>query len=168
MNHNETVPLSPFPLAETGSSGATKEELYAVFIGNKYQRYYQEKFQGLEAVKSKGGFNISAFFLGPIWLFYRKMYVYGSIYFGFIILTGIMTTMFNVAESVDRGISMGLAVAMGLGGNGLYNFFIDKKINSPNITITEVKKRGGTNSIAACLVLLMVVALVSLGIYLEV
>ncbi|OTG95426.1 DUF2628 domain-containing protein [Acinetobacter sp. ANC 3832] len=167
MNQNETVFPPPFPRVESTSSESTKEKYYEAFIGEKYQPYYKEKFQGLEATKPKGGFNIAAFFLGAVWLFYRKMYAYGFMYIGFIFISGVITTMFEMSESIDRGISIGLAVAMGFGGNGLYKDFIDKKLNAQNMTISEVEKQGGTNPTAAWSLLLIAIALLSLGIFLE-
>ena len=165
MSQNETVLLAPF--SATAASGVTKEQCYEAFIGKKYPRYYQEKFQALEAAKPKNGFNIAAFFLGAIWLFYRKMYGYGFIYLGLVLISGIISSMLNLSESIDRGLSMGVAVAMGLGGNGLYKWFIDKKISSPNISLAELKQQGGTNPIAAAVVLLLGIGFISLGVYLD-
>ena len=95
------------------------------------------------------------------------MYAYGFMYIGFVFILGVIATMFEMSESIDRGISIGLAVAMGFGGNGLYKGFIDKKLNAQNMTISEVEKQGGTNPTAAWSLLLIAIALLSLGIFLE-
>jgi hypothetical protein len=42
--------------------------------------YYLEKWRGLQQDRSKfAGFNLFAALFGPVWCFYRKMYVLGSV-----------------------------------------------------------------------------------------
>ncbi len=167
MNQDEVVIPPPFPSQQTPPPLSQKENLYAAFVGEKYQSFYREKFEGLEAPKPKGGFNIAAFFLGAIWLFYRKMYAYGFAYIGFVIVSGIVTAMLNVSESVDRAISIGFAVTMGLCGNGLYKHFIDKKIKENNLSAEQAQAMGGTNPIAAWSLFIFIILLIGTAIFLD-
>ena len=125
MDLEKPVIPPPFSESESVTHQSKKDELYAAFIGKKYQSYYQEKFQNLEALKPKGGFNIAAFLIGPIWLFYRKMYAYGFIYIAFMIIYGIFADFVEISDSTDRAISIAVAVTLGLSGNGLYKNFVD-------------------------------------------
>ena len=53
------------------------EQDRALCVGAKYESYYQAQFEKITTKKQYAGFNIAAFFLGVVWLFYRKMYSYG-------------------------------------------------------------------------------------------
>lgn len=166
MNPNPETNLSPFSSQPPVSSPSQKEQEYEAFIGSKYQSYYKAKFESLESSKPKGGFNIAAFFFGALWLFYRKMYAYGFLYLGFVLVSTIITTMLNASEAVDRGISIGLAVMMGFSGNAIYKSFIDKKLKTSNMSLDEIQKQGGTNIIASIILLLVAVSLISFGLFL--
>lgn len=51
----------------------------AYFIGKQFNHYYHAKFKKISSKKYLSAFNSPAFYLGFIWFFYRKMYVYGSL-----------------------------------------------------------------------------------------
>lgn len=143
--------LPPLPLSQGYSSEDDKKER---FIGKKYTEYYKGKFDQITPKKQMAGFHIGAFFLGPIWLFYRKMYVYGAIYIAFVFASGMVTSIFEMPESINRAISIGLSVTMGLGGNGLYKYFVERRIktiteNHPSNFNEVLAEKGGTNPIAA-------------------
>ncbi|MDV2440937.1 DUF2628 domain-containing protein [Acinetobacter gerneri] len=55
-----------------------QESYRETFVGEKYQKYYQSRF---DQINNKNGFNVAAFFLGIFWLLYRKMYLYSFIFF---------------------------------------------------------------------------------------
>ena len=48
MDLEKPVIPPPFSESESVTHQSKKNELYAAFIGKKYQSYYQEKFQNLE------------------------------------------------------------------------------------------------------------------------
>lgn len=165
MDLEKPVSPPPFPNQEPVTHQSTKDELYAAFVGAKYQSYYQGKFQNLEAPKPKGGFNIAAFLIGPIWLFYRKMYAYGGIYFGATVVYGFFAEMVGIADSFDRSISIGLAVGMGFAGNGLYKYFVDKKLAISVRTIEEAQQQGGTNPVLAWSIFALIIILIGIGVF---
>ena len=66
------------------------EQDRALFVGAKYASYYQAQFEKITPKKQYAGFNIAAFFLGVVWLFYRKMYRYGFMAIGLIVVIGMV------------------------------------------------------------------------------
>ncbi|NHB56599.1 DUF2628 domain-containing protein [Acinetobacter sp. 194] len=122
------------------------DQRQAIFVGKKYETYYQEKFNQITPKKQMAGFNIGAFFFGLMWLFYRKMYGYGLILLGLILVSCVIP----IPEAIDRGISIALAVTMGMFGNTLYKNFVEKKIKEiershPDSIEQELERQGGTN-----------------------
>ena len=116
--------------------------------------------------KQMAGFNIAAFFLGVVWLFYRKMYSYGFMAIGLIVVIGIVEIFLGIESS---GANIGLAVAFGMLGNTLYKHHVDKQIakirqlGNGNLK-TELENRGGTNLVAGTILLVIWLGLVALAI----
>ena len=94
------------------------EQDRALFVGAKYASYYQAQFEKITPKKQYAGFNIAAFFLGVVRLFYRKMYSYGFMAIGLIVVIGMVEILFGIESS---GANIGLAVAFGMFGNTLYS-----------------------------------------------
>lgn len=152
-----------------------KDALKALFVGEKYQSYYKDKFKTITPQKATAGFNIAAFLLGVIWLFYRKMYGYGLIYIGFIFASSIVMEIFNASIAIDRSISIAVSVFMGLWGNTIYKHHVEKKIKQiseeyegEDMQIeAKIQQGGGTNPIAGWTLFILIVALLSLGIWVD-
>ena len=130
---------------------ASQEHLMALFVGEKYQRYYQAKFAEITPKKLLSGFNIGAFFFGVIWLFYRKMYLYGFAALGLIIAVSLIEIALDVE---GHGSGIGLAVFFGLMSNSLYKHFAERKIaaiqrQAPAYPDDHIRAAGGTNIGAA-------------------
>ena len=145
------------------------DQLKRLFIGDKYDSYYKAKFDEMTPKKQMAGFNFGSFFFGPVWLFYRKMYVYALIYIAFMFVFGMIITIFELPEAFDRGGSIGIAVSMGFIGNTLYKSFVEKKIkmivsDSPPTVEEQLKQKGGTNIIAALLFVVVMIILIMLSI----
>lgn len=142
------------------------EQDRALFVGAKYESYYQAQFKKITPKKQYVGFNIAAFFLGVVWLFYRKMYSYGFMAIGLIVVIGIVEIFLGIESS---GANIGLAVAFGLFGNTLYKHHVDQQIakirqfGNSNVN-TELEKRGGTNLIVGSILLVIWLGLVALAI----
>ncbi|WP_457638579.1 DUF2628 domain-containing protein, partial [Persephonella sp.] len=64
-----------------------KWEKYRLFIG-KNADYHIEKFKKFEETGGALSWNWAAFFLGIVWMLYRKMYLYGVLAFLFSMLLG--------------------------------------------------------------------------------
>lgn len=142
------------------------EQDRALFIGVKYESYYQAQFEKITPKKQYAGFNIAAFFLGVVWLFYRKMYSYGFMSIGLIVVIGMVEILLGIESS---GANIGLAVAFGMFGNTLYKYHVDQQIAKihqlgSGSVHTELENRGGTNLIAGSILLVMWLGLVALAI----
>ena len=138
----------------------------ALFVGAKYESYYQAQFGKITPKKQMVGFNIAAFFLGVVWLFYRKMYSYGFMAIGLIVVIGMVEILFGIECS---GANIGLAVAFGMFGNTLYKHHVDKQIvkirqlGNGNLK-TDLENHGGTNLVAGTILLVIWLGLVALAI----
>ena len=142
------------------------EQDRALFVGLKYESYYQAQFEKITPKKQYAGFNIAAFFLGVVWLFYRKMYSYGFMAIGLIVVIGIVEILLGIESS---GANIGLAVAFGMFGNTLYKHHVDQQIAKihqlgSGSVHTELENRGGTNLIAGSILLVIWLGLVALAI----
>ena len=142
------------------------EQDRALFVGLKYESYYQAQFEKITPKKQYAGFNIAAFFLGVVWLFYRKMYSYGFMAIGLIVAIGMVEILLGIESS---GANIGLAVAFGMFGNTLYKHHVDQQIakirqfGNSNVN-TELENRGGTNIVAGSILLVIWLGLVALAI----
>ena len=142
------------------------EQDRTLFVGAKYESYYQAQFEKITPKKQYAGFNIAAFFLGVVWLFYRKMYSYGFMAIGLIVAIGIVEILLGIESS---GANIGLAVAFGMFGNTLYKHHVDQQIakirqfGNSNVN-TELEKHGGINLIVGSILLVMWLGLVALAI----
>ena len=142
------------------------EQDRALFVGLKYESYYQAQFEKITPKKQYAGFNIAAFFLGVVWLFYRKMYSYGFMSIGLIVVLGMVEIILGIESS---GANIGLAVAFGMFGNTLYKHHVDQQIAKihqlgSGSVHTELENRGGTNLIAGSILLVIWLGLVALAI----
>ena len=142
------------------------EQDRALFVGAKYESYYQAQFEKITPKKQYAGFNIAAFFLGVVWLFYRKMYSYGFMAIGLIVVIGMVEIILGIESS---GANIGLAVAFGMFGNNLYKHHVDqqttkiRQFGNSNVN-TELENRGGTNIVAGSILLVIWLGLVALAI----
>ena len=142
------------------------EQDRALFVGAKYESYYQAQFEKITPKKQYAGFNIAAFFLGVVWLFYRKMCSYDFIAIGLIVVMGMVEILLGIESS---GANIGLAVAFGMFGNTLYRHHVDQQIaktrqlGSGSVN-TELENRGGTNIVAGSILLVIWLGLVALAI----
>lgn len=142
------------------------EQDRALFVGAKYESYYQAQFEKITPRKQYAGFNIAAFFLGVVWLFYRKIYSYGFMAIGLIVVIGMVEILLGIESS---GANIGLAVAFGMFGKILYKHHVDQQIakirqfGNSNVN-TELENRGGTNIVAGSILLVIWLGLVALAI----
>jgi hypothetical protein len=168
---NEQFP-PPWPLENQIYN--SEEQYKEWFIGEKYLSYYKKHFNQITTKKTTSGFNIGAFFLGPIWMFYRKMYLYGWIYIICMLIFSIVMELMGISEMLDRGISIGITVALGMFGNTLYKNFVEKKIKhliqieQPASLENILKENGGTNMISALIFLMIFTGFILLGFYADV
>ncbi|WP_457640580.1 DUF2628 domain-containing protein [Persephonella sp.] len=127
----------------------TKEEMEA-FIGKKAE-YYLNKFEKFEKGNAVS-WNWAAFFFGVLWMFYRKMYLYGLIAFFLIMIINIFLEVAKINPVISIGISLWLWIGFGMFGNYIYYIFVKNNISKLKAQypdkeklIEVLKKKGGVN-----------------------
>lgn len=140
------------------------------FVGKNYA-YYQRKWAFVKTPGALKGFNVAAFFLGVIWLVYRKMYLYAAIFVGILLLDGIVEYYFPLPEAIGKGLTWAIAAVFGLLGNSWYKAHADKKVNEITATYppeqvgAELAKQGGVNLAGAWAFGLAVIGLVGVVVW---
>ena len=160
---------SPYP---EKIQGIATNELVAV-IGNNAQ-YYIPRFAEMDRGTS-GGWNWAAFLLGPFWLFYRKQFGLGWLYFAVMMLSNISFAVLYapvqfaetesaaevaMAAMMDSALFMpvmllsliflGLKIILGIKANDFYFHFCAKKIadakeKTPDLSAAEMTSLGGVS-----------------------
>lgn len=138
--------VKPLPVAEKAFMPLNDDEtVFRYFVKNPY--YYKNRFKELESHKANPTFNVSAFFLNFVWLFYRKMYRYAILFFG-------INLIFNlIAPNFGFIVTFGTGLYLGMQGNQLYKEKFDADMKA--IEESPIKKAslsltlGGVNPQAA-------------------
>ena len=118
-------------------------ELLKTFVGEKFA-FYDRKWA------KNNSWNFAAFFLGPIWMLYRKMYLYSAIYVAVMVVIGVTSYLFEFPRTVDSAINSIFLMLCATQGNKLYKHFVEKKIQlisssaSGNELKIAVARAGGT------------------------
>ncbi|ERL56555.1 DUF2628 domain-containing protein [Psychrobacter aquaticus] len=179
-------PLTPVNIAKEAqkvqhgspSDSDTADTLLAGFVGEKYDSYYRNKWfethiPTLDNDKTKvniQSFNLAGFFLGMLWLCYRKMYIAAALIM--LAITVIDLIMMYVL-GMERYTMLGQftfmfvwIVVTGILGNYLYfdhSVRQIKKITSatsdPNMIREQLAKKGGTSWAGAIGVSIVIISL---------
>ena len=121
------------------------EKYIKEYVGEKYDKF------------KNGTFNVGAFFLGPIYLLYRKMYLYTFIY--------ILIAMFFSWIPIVPNLILGFFV------NGMYLNKASEdvkniKLNNSGLNNHEIielcRKKGGTSIVPPLIYVLIVIVIISL------
>jgi hypothetical protein len=135
------------------------DETYRLFVGEKYE-YYKEKWESARQKGNKISWNWPAFFLGPIWLVYRKMFIYFWIFAGVVIAEALFEIAFDFSSKIfDKLVFWGVSILFGTLGNYWYRLHAIKKMqeiimtNTPEQTKLELVRQGGTSMGAAIAVI---------------
>lgn len=134
--------------------GVSSEDLAHVVGINT--AYYMPRFQRMDRGNA-GGWNWAACLLSPYWLFYRKQYGLGAIYFTILMLIKVAVA-FLPTELTDpatlityyglAGLWLGMSVLMGVKGNAFYFAHCKRQVRKtradvPDISSIELGTRGG-------------------------
>ena len=129
---------------------ARRQEL-ASFFGPRPEKYLAI-YDGMAAIANRpagtrppfqlfgGGFCWPAFFLGPIWMFYRKMWLWA----------GIITVAFLIFTflPLPRGAGVGLSVAMAFAGARLYVLYAISTVARLRGDLPRIAVAGGVSPLA--------------------
>ena len=144
------------------------EDNLKTFVGEKFN-YYQQKWQLKPGQLT--GFNVAAFFLGVVWLIYRKMYLYAVIFLILIALDFWIETYYPLPEAFGMVINIAIATTFGILGNTFYKTHAYKKVqeisaanNATNLQ-AELSDKGGTNLAGAIAFGITVLAIIAYAVY---
>jgi hypothetical protein len=135
-----------------------------IFVGLKYP-YYEVKWAALEARASSYSWNWAAFFWGPLWMAYRKMYAYAWAYFALVCFAQVVLHLLAGPSPV----SLVGSFLVGFHGNAWYKQHVDKRlaeiqrISSPQTADLELIRQGGTSVGAVVGFVLLLFALGVIG-----
>ncbi|WP_172370116.1 DUF2628 domain-containing protein [Sporosarcina jiandibaonis] len=147
------------------------DKLLKAFVGERKQSYYFGKWQQ----DNRKPINWAALFATFFWLGYRKMYkVITTILLIFLAIDVLLLLTGANGDFINRYIGLGVAVALGIGGNGMYKNHAQKEIEklkaeySDVHLLEKVKKRGGTSWNGVWLALLLFIGYVIISMALEI
>jgi len=112
-------------------------------IGAEKEVYYTEKFANMKRLNKKTSWNWCAFLFGPAWMIYRKMYVYGGLYWLLSIL---------IIDRIDY-LDMAVSALAGVFGNWMYMVCLEKlAVDAKALQEPQknefIKNNGGTSATA--------------------
>jgi hypothetical protein len=140
-------------------------EAARLFIGTNHAFYLDS--WGIDGGGGRA-WNWPAFFLGPSWLLYRKMYAYAFAWLAFVVVEGWFESRFEVSIFVSFGVSIAANVVIASIGNALYRKHFERAVRTispgrdPASLRIELVRQGGT-SLAGAILLSALFALVTLG-----
>ncbi|MDO5653070.1 MAG: GYF domain-containing protein [Brachymonas sp.] len=181
-------PLPPTPVVDalpaqetTGISTPAPEKagepLLKAFVGQNYG-FYASKWAEAERNNAAISWNWAAFFLGPLWMAYRKMYVYCAVFVAITFVTTsaglLMRVPIATLESWYRFAGPAVSMLFGLFSNHLYKAHALRKINNTTAPdgaeqlASQIVRQGGasllsvlavvTATLVASLVMAMILA----------
>jgi hypothetical protein len=134
-----------------------------LFVGERYA-YYLDKWETAKVKKTRQSVNWAAFFLGIMWLSYRKMYAISVIFGSIFAFQVVIEDVFDFPELVSNVVNMMLLIGLGLYGNHWYLLHVEERVkriraeNAQSTVAAELARQGGTSVAAA---IGMVVAIVA-------
>lgn len=144
------------------------EKLYYKTFFKKDADYYEERLEKIKAGQSVY-FNPYAFFLGFLWLAYRKMYMEILVLIG--AMAAIDCTLYFIFSidnpSLDRIINIIWAITIGCFANLFYMKKADRIIEKAKTTYNNtsdqldyIEKAGGVSSIAPVIVIIFFIVII--------
>lgn len=195
--HSAAQPHTPFsgeytPFGQHYDSYSSNERIggsnaadVAAIVGHN-TGYYMDRFRRIQH-GGGGGWNWSAFLLGPIWLFYRKQYGMGALYLVVQLMANIASTIayapvdpttlseqalnelmaspLFLFAAVLSYIVLALRILLGIRGNLFYLQHCEKSIaktrkNVPNASAAELASAGGVAAGAAVAIAVLIYTVV--------
>lgn len=157
-------------MTENQEIATMQDDAMQTFVGKNYA-FYQKKWQNAAAKKSPMSWNWAAFFLGVIWIVYRKMYLYAGIVIGLLVLDVVVESYFPLPEAIGKAVNWATAALFGWMGNHWYKTHVDKKIkeisatSSPEQLIEELTRQGGVNLPAAWALGIFILLLLAVAVW---
>ncbi|GAB6106606.1 DUF2628 domain-containing protein [Fusibacter bizertensis] len=151
--HTEKNDFEPSPIYEEYSRDREKskeEDLIREFVGPNYD-FYLRKFKVQDVSESNLTWNWPAFWVTPLWLAYRKLYVHAAVIL-------VISTLLRFMGGFGTLIGLGISIFVGLNGNAFYRNYVENHIENIKGLLYEErqlynKENGGTNSGAVWLLI---------------
>lgn len=148
--------------------GPDSTDPLALFVGENYPFYARRWAESDQRFGGKLSWNWAAFFLGPIWLVYRKMYAHcAALLAASIVLTALAQALGASVEDILKWqMHAGPAISflLGLFGNWLYRLHAQRKVRQiieanghPEQVRLLLARQGGVNLTTALALLTLVV-----------
>ncbi len=153
------LPVADLLAAPTPDS--PDELALSAFVGRKYSTYYKAKWAGFDA-RHRTAWNWAAFFAGPFWFAYRKMYAVAWIYLGLAAAADLAEAVLNLGRFSTNGIFLVLGIMIARQGNYWYKDHVTRRIAAAKPDDPQrLAAEGGTSSLA---VVALAAALVVYGV----
>jgi hypothetical protein len=170
----QNKPQQPIPPVLEKDKVPALDADMALFVG-KNADYYARKWgkrnrQGKPAAYT---WNAAAFLISPVWLVYRKMYRQAAFYLvaAMAIVAACLLLDDSTGEILSRAASYALTITLGLYGNAMYHDHARKtidKLRSQGLSGAtlgeELQRRGGTNPVAAWILVVVMTAVIVLSV----
>ena len=157
--------------AEVTVAGDDPQQTELIAFVGRNAKYFLPRW---ERAQGNYGFNWAAFFLGPLWMAYRKMYRVTAIYLGIVVLLTVAELIVfdlllkeEMPRVVDRVITIGLAIGCGYLANSLYLKHARRAIDrahreepEPVARLALLRRRGGTSWLAVFVLILIFIGIV--------
>lgn len=160
------VPPRPAPPMSGAATSVEASEAARIFVGKNTEFYV--KSWGLDGSSGRS-WNWPAFLFGPIWMMYRKMYIYAAIWTAIVFVDVIIEDILNASDRVSNIITFAMALAVGFAGNWLYRrhfekiYFVSSVSRAGTDSRLELARRGNVSVGAAIAYTVGVVLLVVVG-----
>ena len=181
-NEGGQKPFTTMKYADVECEFAFSEDLPKIVQRNyqKYQTMWQRwcakglhKSLGLPHPKKGSSFNGAAFFLGAIWLTYRKLYKHAIIYVIAGLLLGVIQELVSTTISISLP-PLGIIVwaSYAVMSNSIYLKHCSKiyqngqELNSEDSSNAYYKKKGGVSLIGSFIVAILMVVSITVGVIL--
>ena len=140
---NETENAVNAEFAGTEASGDFIDDDVEALIGAEKRDFYINRFAEMKQKNKKTTWNWCAFLFGPAWMIYRKMYIYGGLYW---LISVLLLDKLGYLDLVA-------SVLLGLFGNWLYMIYLEKlSVDAKSLQEPQksefIKKNGGTSATA--------------------
>lgn len=148
-----------------GGSRSADEVAMMRFIGANWPKYRDTWLEMRESGSLKAGFSFAAFFLGELWLLYRKQYA-----FAFGLMAGRIALAFVATMNARAVLLLGVHIALGVLGKSLIVSRAMTTIGhvkalqlTPELEVRRIEKAGGTSWMAVMLMfgLIFLIGIVS-------
>jgi len=141
----EAMPQFVYNTYVSGPPVSEETKAMKEFIGNEAE-FYIDKFETMTVLEKNTSWNWAAFFLTPLWCFYRKLYILGTV-------VALISMLTSFVEGANTLLGLVVSIFIGATGNAFYKDHVDKHLaKTAELPYDErmkyYEKKGGTSYLA--------------------